>query len=156
MKIIGVCILSLTVIAWGNAEAVRVKKKTRRVDDYLELLRYIRAQIDCFSRPIGDILTAYFEENNFADAKNRVAIHADLQNTILADVYLYDDVKKELLVFAENVGEGSKDETLRLCDFTLAQLEVLAGQYRAEYPGKARLWRTLPFLACLSLLILFL
>ena len=155
-KIIGVCMLSLTVIVWGSDRAILLKKKTRRIGDYLDLLRFIRAQIDCFARPIGDILLSYPGQDRFASAENGTGQTYDLNGIISTDAYLFEDANELLSAFAENIGSGTRDESVRLCDFTIAELEALDRKYREEYPGKARLWRTLPCLACLSLLILLL
>ena len=151
-KIIGVCMLSLSVIVWGSGKTIQLKKMTWRIGDYLGLLHYIRAQIDCFARPIDDIFETYPGRSRFASAENKFA----LKNAISSDAYLFSDVGEQLLAFAENIGSGTREESVRLCDFTIAQLEALDRKYRDEYPGKARLWRTLPCLACLSLLILLL
>lgn len=156
IKWIGCLLLTLAVIVWGGEEAVKLKKKTRRVNDYLELVRYIRTQIDCFSRPIGDILATYPGPVCFASVEFCGDPGATLKTIISTDVYLSDEVKTTLSAFAENIGGGTKEESVRLCDFTATELERLSKKYSEEYPEKARLWRTLPCLALLSLLILLL
>lgn len=151
IQYVGFGIISLLSFGWGLEQSVALKKKNKRLRETVAFVRHIREEINCFARPIGEILSSY-DDIVSANADN--AIFLKKYNS--TNAYLFGDAEKVLDAFEEKIGEGTKEESVRLCDYTISELEAIAERHEAEYVSKSRLWKTLPLLASLSLTILLL
>ena len=152
IQYVGFGIISLLSFGWGLEQSVALKKKNKRLREIVAFVKHIREEINCFARPIGEILSSYDDDIVSANADNIIF----LKKQSSTNAYLFDDAKKVLDAFQEKIGEGTKEESLKLCDYTISELEAIAERHEAEYVSKSRLWKTLPLLASLSLTILLL
>ena len=57
---------------------------------------------------------------------------------------------------ASRLGRGFREEQTALCRYAGDRLEDALEKLRAEEAGRARLWRSIPLLAALSLILLLL
>lgn len=58
--------------------------------------------------------------------------------------------------FVEKLGQGYKEDALKLCEFTRKSLEEISLRAEAEYPSRVKLYTALPILCAVSLLVLIL
>ena len=134
---------TLLILCVGGVTAFGAVKYERRrlrvLDGWIDMIRYIRGQIDCYLTPLDEILDTFVPTNAPADL-------TALYNASL--LYLDADTKKLLLSFIREIGGGYREEQLRHCDFCVAELRRARERIRGELPTRQQLSVTLCI--CLS------
>lgn len=98
------------------------KKKLSVLDSYISLLFYIKGQIDCYSKPISDILKSADREIiegcgcRFSDSMNLDDMLEE------GKIYLERESMRLLSCFSKEFGSTYKDEQLRRCDYYIEAL----------------------------------
>ena len=80
------------------------------------------------------------------------------ENPVILDRSLYVALAEDaplLRNFSDTLGEGYREDTLRLCDWTITVLEERLHTAEREYPVRCRLCIALPLFAVLSLIVMF-
>lgn len=98
------------------------KAKIVQLETFIELVSYIRNQIDLYSAPIGKI---------FSDCKSSILTKLGISDVpsrfdeILGKSKLIIDSEsqKTLYEFSESLGKNYREMQLKLCDRTIASLE---------------------------------
>lgn len=133
------------------------KRRLYHTEAALELIGRVRASIDCFLTPVNDIFAGFsnepLEECGFLDVLREKGLTA----AALSGTASFPEQVTELLVsFSTSLGEGYKEEQLKLCDFYGdAILKVLESE-RSEYEKDIRLYRFVPALLALFIILCFL
>lgn len=148
---------ALLIVAVGGfaafASAHYEKKRLAVVDGWIDLIRYIRGQIDCYLMPLGDILSG--GDRALFEACMSPANAADLPAILSSSsVYLDGNVKRLLESFVREIGPGYREEQLKRCDFFLSSLTVEREKIARELPGRIRLCVTLCLCIALATAIL--
>lgn len=148
---------SLTLLAVGGSLAVgNVKAERRRLsvmDAWIELVLTVRREIDCYLRPIDEILdgippalrracTAGGDGNTFDTLLQRAAPHLD------------SEAYRLLESFSRELGGTYREEELRLCDFCIQALRTRRDALAAEHPARVKLGVTLSISAAMGAVIL--
>lgn len=153
LKLLG-ALLILSVGVFAAFVSVQYEKKRLSVvDGWIDLILYIRGQIDCYLMPIDSILSegdrALFEAcmspSNAADLP--AILHA-------SEIYLDGDAKRTLDSFVREIGAGYREEQLKRCDFFIASLRVQREKIAAALPLRIRLCATLCICIALATAIL--
>ncbi len=135
-RIAGAAILLVSAVFLGISMNAGKKSHLHALRRALELVQKIRRSIDLFNTPkdsvCGEDFRVFMEEFSTALAEDA---------PIMREFY-------------EKLGSGYRDDTLKLCDFTLAALENRLKTAEREYPARARLYITLPVFAALSLIVM--
>lgn len=153
-KNLGIITLLLTAFYYSRNRQKTEDIKYGILTELCSLFAYIQKNIDCFTKPLGEICQGYtspfLEEYGFYTVwKQQTLTHA-----VQVLPYISASVRETLLRYAQSAGQGYKEEELHLCRFTLEQLqEMLAGQ-KEERKAKNRMYRTLPYLLVLSIVLL--
>ena len=129
------------------------KKRARQAEGFLSLLRFIRMQIDCFSAPIGRILSK-IDEKTRKDCElpeNAPDFPRLLEGTSL---FVPPEMQTLLEQFSKDLGKGYREDQLRTCDYYIAQLRLHCEKIRAELSKRIRLWLLLPPILTAALILL--
>ena len=145
-SIAGVILLLLAAAALGRGLGMREKRYMEALRCTVDLLSHIRRKIDLFATPCGEIL---------ADART-----ADGQPVTEERIQsLCAEMGAEGAVLAEfwgKLGSGYREDTLRLCDDTIARLEERRKTVEREYPARVKLYTAMPWLIAVSVIVLIL
>ena len=148
LKLLG-ALLVLSVGVFSAFVSVQYEKKRLTVVDcWIDLILYIRGQIDCYLLPIGDILSggdrALFEA--CMSPSNAANLPAILE---ASGIYLDGEARHTLESFVREIGAGYREEQLKRCDFFIASLRNQRERIAAALPMRIRLCATLCI--CISL-----
>ncbi|MBQ7336432.1 MAG: stage III sporulation protein AB [Clostridia bacterium] len=139
LKIFGVLLI---VGVGGVSSYIAVQYEKRRLailDAWIDLIFYIRGQIDCYLTPLNEILA------NGDPALIQACMPR--ANTIelpvifeASSTYLDGDVKRLLENFMREIGSSYREEQVRRCDFYLDSLRTQREKVAAELPSRIRLY----------------
>lgn len=154
VKILG----SVIIISCGVAFAYLLNGKARtrliQLEGFIELVRYLRAQIDCFSMPIPTALArcpgGVLEKCGVRSCENIRTVR-DLIDECDCSA---EEIGELMRGFAADVGRGYKYEQLALCDRTIERLEEHRETLAATLPARNKLNGTL--CVCFSLAVVIL
>lgn len=145
LKLLG----ALVILSTGGVCAfcsVRYERRRLRVlDGWIDMILYIRSQIDCYLTPLQEILDGF------------VPAHAPTDLSVLlraSRFYLDEDTLSRLESFTKEIGGGYREEQLRHCDFCIAELRRKRERIAAELPVRQRMAVTLCTCLCLGTAIL--
>ena len=146
LKFLG-ALLILSVGGFAAFVSVQYEKKRLNVvDGWIDLILYIRGQIDCYLMPIGEILSG--SDRALFEACMSPSNAANLPAILDASgIYLDGDGKRLIESFVREIGLGYREEQLKRCDFFISSLRVLREKIAAELPFRIRLCATL----CISI-----
>ena len=132
----------------------RERRCRRETEGLILLLRALRGQIDCFSRPWREVVAEF--ENDALEASGFLPAlrERDFSSAVKTSGDWDRDVTHALSVFANGVGQSYKAEQVALCDWTLSELEAVAARQKAEGPRRARLSASLTVVGGLAFLLL--
>lgn len=113
------------------------KKRLSVIDGWIDLILYIRGQIDCFLLPLDEILQR--SDRRILDACMSPENATDLRAIYRASsIYLDGEVKRLLEGFVREAG-ASREEQLRLCDYYIAALRTQRERIALALPTRVRL-----------------
>ena len=148
---------TLAILAVGTVAAFRCAEDERRrlsvLDAWLELLRTLHRQIDCYQKPISEILAG-------CDTGLRRACGAGhdfktLRGLLSAAYPLLDAEARRLLEgFTKEAGSSYREEELRHCDFYIRALGEHRDALAKAHPMRVKLAVTLSISAALGTVIL--
>lgn len=155
-KAVGVAVILLVGLGLGVALSAYERRRCRQAEGFLALVRYIRLQIDCFSLPIGRILSG---------CDNGILVDCGVESDQLTDfaallrstrLYVPEDMCRLLMDFGSQLGGSYREDQLRCCDYFLERLIPCCDRLRAELPKREKMMLLLPmaFAAMLVLLLL--
>lgn len=155
IRIIGSAILLCVSIILSQAITSTVRKREVELVEICDLIRFIRNNIDSFLTPIGAILSGYsspaLKRCGFTSAMHISGLAAAVNTD---GISLFGNERELLSAFAEKLGLGYREEEVRLCDYYLAEFTEIAKREKEENDKKSRMYRYLPPLAALSLIII--
>ena len=129
------------------------KKRLTVVDGWIDLILYIRGQIDCYLMPLDDILSG--GDRALFEACMSPSNAADLPAILDASgIYLDGDGKRLVEGFVREIGSGYREEQLKRCDFFIASLRAQREKIAAALPLRVRLCATLCICIALATAIL--
>lgn len=113
------------------------RHKIVELETYIELLRYIRNQIDLYSAPLGKIflgcqdsilrkLSITERVNSFGEILEKSALKVG------------EDSKKTLCEFANSLGKNYRDVQIKLCDKTIGELEGQKKSLEAAFASRRK------------------
>ena len=129
------------------------KKRLSVVDGWIDLILYIRSQIDCYRMPLDDILSG--GDRALFEACMSPSNAADLPATLEASgIYLDGDGKRLIESFVREIGAGYREEQIKRCDFFISSLRTQRERIAAQLPLRTRLCATLCICIALATAIL--
>ena len=129
------------------------KKRLTVVDGWIDLILYIRGQIDCYLMPLDEILSG--GDRALFEACMSPSNAADLPAILNASgIYLDGDGKRLVESFVREIGSGYREEQLKRCDFFIASLRSQREKIAAALPLRVRRCATLCICIALATAIL--
>ena len=151
LKLVGTMMLVCSGFAASYELNRRAVAALRQNEGMMSLLRTVRGQIECFARPISEILSASDTRDLLACGYFGEETPSDLLG-LLSQCKVYDRATvKIVLQFAEEFGRGYREDEVRACDYVLSRLEERRVQMAAELPIKKK--RNTALAVCASLAI---
>lgn len=153
LKFLG-ALLILSVGVFAAFVSVQYEKRRLTVvDGWIDLILYIRGQIDCYLLPIEDILSS--GDRALLEACMSPSNAADLPAILAScEIYLDGDAKRTLESFVREIGAGYREEQIKRCDFFIASLRTQREKIAASLPLRVRLCATLCICLALATAIL--
>ncbi len=155
MTLVGAVFVAIASLLWGIDRAKKEKDRLAILLGAIAFVSYTEEQIRNFKTPLLGIFSGFtndvLEMNGFC--KTLV-----LEGAMPAVETLRDKLPKSafcaLESFAKELGGGYEKGQLSLCSITLKRLEKIAQEEEKSLPGKVRMYRLLPLLLSVSVIIL--
>lgn len=157
VKAAGAVLLLASAGGFGFSSIRAERYRRRELEAFLSLVRHIRENIEHLSRPLPEIYARFddpllaasgflpvLRTEGFAEALER------------ADLRLGEGERAVLGEFASSLGRGYREEQTALCRYAEGKLGEAAEALGKTAPDRERLWRSIPLLAALSLILLLL
>ncbi len=153
LKFLG-ALLILSVGVFAAFVSVQYEKRRLSVvDGWIDLILYIRGQIDCYLLPIEDILSS--GDRALLEACMSPSNAADLPAILTScEIYLDGDAKRTLESFVREIGAGYREEQIKRCDYFISSLRAQREKIAASLPLRVRLCATLCICLALATAIL--
>ena len=151
LRVIGGGAVVLSCILTSSYIASAEKSKIDQLEDLIMLIKYIRNQIDSYSTPIEKIMMECKDILLRLDVQEDVADFSRLLS--VCEIKSGDNCKNILNTFAASLGKGYREQQVKLCDTTLAELDAIRKKLTEEYPNKKKTAAALCFAAGGVLLI---
>lgn len=153
IKLIG-CLL---VLASGGGFAIAAtryeKKKLAVLDAWIDLIFYIRSQIDCYLTPLAEILRNAEDDliQSCMGSEKAESLSPLLQ---ASSAYLGEDARRLLDAFARELGGNYREEQVKRCDYYLAALHGIREKQKEELPARLRVCTAISLCASFGIAIL--
>ena len=132
----------------------RARAALDQTEGFIELVRRLRSDMDCFSKTIPAALMScpdsVFEKCRI-DLQTRRRRVEDL--LLCCDIYS-SELREIMEGFATRVGRGYKSEQIALCDMTLSRLDEHRIYLAGRLPAKQKINGTLCLCGALAVVIL--
>ena len=152
-KALGIVFVLACGILAGAFWARFERAKCLQAEAFVDLIRNIRLQIDCFGTPLHKILASLDEA--LYRSLGAPCDATDFEELLTGTLLLVDrDFRKLLWDFAASLGTGYREEELRYCDYYLTRLAPLSQKTREELEKRTRLALILPPALSAALILL--
>ena len=146
----------LIVFSGGFAAYTMAHTERRRLtvlEAWIDLILFIRAQIDCYLMPLDEIL-AQADENILRACACRTP-HPNLSSLLSSSrQYLSEEARRLITSFVKEIGGGYREEQLRRCDYYITALRAERNKLASALPSRIRLSVSLCLCASLGAFIL--
>ena len=153
LKLLG-CLLVLSSGAAGALGAVRYERARLAVlEGWIDLIFYIRTQIDCYLTPLGEILAGADRELLRACGGSRETVGLDALLRASRGC-LCGEAARLLTGFVREIGGSYREGQVRRCDYYLTALRAVREQQKEELPARVRVCVAVCLCAALGIAIL--
>ena len=154
LRIVGAAILSLCGVLFAAHLNRRAECRLRQVEGWISLLRFVKAQVECFSLPMSEILWQCDREILRSCGYPADLSPKSFSAMIEAASFCDGECARIAHAFAEEFGKGYREEEMRGCDYYLAQLEAHKESLAKKLPAQKKMNATLSVCAALALVLL--
>ncbi len=156
-KLVGSGILLIWAVLLGRYISHGVSVRCTALDDTVSLVEYIKRNIEAFHKPVTDILESYGWENTALSGLYGLLKNQDFRESFDGDVPDLPREATELLMkFFRELGSDYRESEVKRCDYYSAALKELALKEREKLAKNERLYKFMPPLAVISLIIVIL
>lgn len=125
------------------------------IEAVCKLVTYIKQNIDTFGTPVDTILLTYkcdiLDGCAFGEIMRSYGIFEAVTRRLIP---LCEMAQSDFETFAENIGKGYRDEELKRCDYYLSRFEACLFEEREKFLRYRPMYRYLPILGALSVVLL--
>lgn len=156
LRLAGALLLTISGAFTARMINASASMSLSQTEGFISFIRLTRAQVDCFSLPIGEILALCQKDIFLRCGYEKSGAPTSLGE--FADSIRVSDKEahKIFCAFASEFGRGYREEQLRGCDYYLALLEEHRKTLFASLPSKKKRNGTVCVCASLALAILLL
>ena len=148
----GALLIVAAAVGYAFSNVARERKKLDTLDAWIELISYLRLQIDCYLMPVDRILkTADKELLARLGARGNETPARLLSRTL---PLLDTESGKEIGAFLSSLGGAYRAEELKSCDYHLARLRAHREKLAGVLPSRIRMSVTLTVCAATASVIL--
>ncbi len=155
MKMLGGVILLITALYYSKTKQQQEQTKLTILTELCDLFGYLQKNIEHFSSPLGDLFRSYTSPALAKWNFYTVWQEHSLAKAVCQLPGLSEGIRKTLTDYDTKAGQGYKEEELQLCRYTREILSEELQRKRQESGGKNKLYKTMPFLLVLSIVLLF-
>lgn len=158
VKIIGALFIAVSSLTLSNYFCSRYTREKDELEGFISLLRRIRLEISCFSKPLPDIFAEFscpsLDRTGFTEALREKGFTEAVVRTRHA-LSLSDEATDILLSFSGELGHGYCEDEIKRCDRAVQCIEEEYRKCLDALPGKSKLIRSLSLTFGISVIILF-
>lgn len=155
IKILGCVFVAVSGFAVSYILNRRVGASLRVAEGWERLLARIKNEIECFSLPIGEILSrtepSLLRQCGYVGKDAPRGLSELLEHTAFAD----GEIGRIATRFVSEFGRCYKNEQVGRCDYFFALIEERRKKLASELPSKRKLNVTLSLAVSLGVIILF-
>lgn len=154
-KILGCVLVALSGAAVSFTFNRRVMSVLRSVESWEHLLAQIKNEVECFSLPIGEILSrvepSLLRRCGYTGEDTPRELSELMEKTVFTD----GETGRIVTRFASEFGRCYKNEQVGRCAYFTSLVEERRKRLASELPSKRKLNTTLSLAVSLGLIILF-
>ena len=153
IKLAGCAAMAIAGIVGAVSLRVFHRRRLETLDGFIALLFYIKGQVDCFARPIGDIMYSLPPEILRQCNCPRGALTLE---DLIEESRIYLDVESQRLLgaFANEFGSIFREEQTKRCDYYVGALGEIRGRMNERSEGESRAGGALCLCVTLGIAIL--
>ena len=155
-SIIGACTISLSAMVYFKEINAYKRRGVKQSEAFIELIEYIKNQVECFLLPVDKILEAcdkgLLSRCGFnADSRSPLSISEIID---CSDLYVDTEVAELMKKFANEFGSVYKDEQIRLCNHCISELRCYVNKAQAKYTNDRKMYLGLSVCFAVSLILM--
>lgn len=153
IKLIGGGLILSAGIAAAYGTVRFEKQRLSVADAWIDLIFHIRGQIDCYLKPLDEILAC--ADREILQACMCRTPHPDLKMLYASsEPYLGEEARRLISGFIKELGGSYREEQLRRCDFYINSLRSIRQKIADDLPMRTKLCITLSLCGALGAAIL--
>ncbi|MBE6625777.1 MAG: hypothetical protein E7628_01160 [Ruminococcaceae bacterium] len=155
VKIAGSVILLATSIYFGQVKITAERTRIKILSSFGDMIKYIGEKIEHFSSPLPEILSEY--NNPYLESVGYLDAIRSHGLSLVPDCLKISQNHEEYILikrFTDSIGKGYKDEEVTLCKYTHQKLAELEEKMSAVLKDKEKLYRTIPPMLALSVILI--
>ena len=145
-------------LVYGRSRISEERQKLREAEALIALVRHTAETIDHTLKPLPEIFGEYrnevLQKNGFLAEVRSAGLRNAWENKEETFVLQDKDLKNCFSVFCREIGRGYRKEELELCSLTLKRMNEAVGKLRQELSNREKLYRTIPPLMVMSLVLI--
>ncbi|MBR2943513.1 MAG: hypothetical protein IKC16_00315 [Clostridia bacterium] len=142
MKILGGLLILLSSIVCTYYYESHLKDKVNKYNELISFISHISNQIEYFSCPLEQIYEKYTKKTPF------------ISSLIIKKCSFDKKVDKLVINFFQTIGQGFKKEQLKLCSYTINELESSLSSLKLLLPNKIKVFRSMSLFVGICTIIL--
>ena len=155
IKILGALLLMLSAIYFSYAKISASRKRIIEVAAFIDMITEVKNSILHFSKPIPEIFASYnneyFEKEGLIECIKTQGAKTAIQNYQFAGK---NEIVSVVTSLFNKLGDGYTEEAVNLCSYTLEKLSDIRDRLTIENKNAEKLYRSLPILAVLSVILI--
>ena len=155
LKLAGAAMVLLSSAVMGAYAANAYSRRVTSTEEIAAFIKYVKRNIESFNMSVSEIFSSYtsehFETTGFLDAMRADGLSAAIAGGYLT---LTREAEREFAEFASRLGSEYTDAEVKRCEYYVNVFEDLLKTERENASVNGRLYRLLPPLGAVSLIIL--
>lgn len=154
LQLMGIVLLITAGVCFGLSVRRSERSRIALLASSATLIRHARRKIDLFGTPTANLFSDFSE--GFDEETRRALTEKPLSEALMEVVEKLGNDGEALGKFAREIGNGYKDDAIRLCDYCIAVIEDRHTAAVSRYGTHKRLYLVLPLLFAVSVIVLLL
>lgn len=155
IKMFGACVLMLSAVYFSYVKITASRKRISEVYAFIDMITKIKNEIYHFSKPLPEIFSDY--KNDYFQSSRLIESIKEIGAREAIKIYSFsikNETSKLIINFFEKIGEGYREDEVNLCTYTLERLTNEVKALSTENKSAEKLYRGIPILAVLSVILM--
>lgn len=157
VKFVGSAVMIVSALYYSYLLIKNANRKISQLEGLCTLILYIKNNIDSFMRPVGDIINSFdgYDEamEAFMESARTHGLAAAAENNTLS---VGADAYHILRDFSGKIGCGYKEDEIRLCTYCHNAMQDILNRDREDIRKKMKMYKTLPVMSAMSVVLILL